>query len=63
MCGKRYKHEYKIKRNEIQFDDYAESIGETRNSLLGIMTEDVYCADDFAMLTILLANRKNIDEC
>jgi hypothetical protein len=40
-----------------------ELIGETRNSLLGIMTEDVYCTDDFAMLIILVTDRKNIDEC
>jgi hypothetical protein len=40
-----------------------ELIGEARNSLLGIMTEDVYCTDDFAMLIILVADRKNIDEC
>ncbi len=66
MCDKRYKHEKKM-NTKSKGTNYSlmirELTGETRNSLLGIMAEDVYCADDFAMLTILVADRKDIDEC
>jgi hypothetical protein len=37
--------------------------GETGNSLLGIVTEDVHCTNNFTLLIVLIADRKDVDEC
>ncbi len=40
-----------------------ELVEETWNSFLGIMTEDVYCADNFALWIVLVTDWKDIDKC
>ncbi len=66
ILGQRYKHEEKMntKSKGTNFSlMIRELVEETRNGLLGIMTEDVHCADDLALLTTFITDRKNIDEC
>ncbi len=39
------------------------SVEETWNDLLGIMTEDVHCTNNFTLLTVLVVDGKDVDEC
>jgi len=66
IFGYGYKHEEKTNTKSIETNFslmIRELVEEARDGLLGIMTEDVHCPNDITVLTVLVADWKNIDEC